>query len=217
MPENPQRLRGSEFEARPTTTRAATGTRTKGQVARVTGGPKRWQNRTIRDEADLVGPFNDKSISDLMRTAISATQRLRDDGRAIWGEGSDEDRKWRDSCLDLWKFLDTVEISKHRGRKLEDVLREFVCRFEHSELRIRQLLFRTVGNQTDDRQRQQVSRWLAFTYRACTYAILAAWFDYKRGTTIGHIHVNLRTGETREDWCHKPMRGPPRRHRRDKT
>ena len=105
----------------------------RGRVATVTEDPKRWKNRTVHDEADLLGPFNDKSISDLMRTAISATQRLRDDGRAVWGEGSDEDGKWRDSCHDLWKFLDTVEMRKHQGQKVEDVLRE--CR----------LLLRTFG------------------------------------------------------------------------
>ena len=108
-------------------------------------------------------------------------------------------------------------MRKHEGQKLEDALRVFVCLFEHSEFRIRQLLFRTAVNQPDDRQREQVGRWLAFIYRACTYAILAVWFDYKRETTTGHIHVNLSTGETREDWCHEPMRGPPRRHRRGRT
>ena len=105
---------------------------------------------------------------------------------------------------------------KHEGQKFEDVLREFICLFEHSEFRIRQLLFRTAAKQADDRQRKQVGRWLAFIYRACTYAILAVWFDYKRETTTGHIHVNLSTGETREDWHHEPMWGPPRRHRRGK-
>ena len=190
---------------------------TRGQVAPVTKDSKRWKNRTVHEEADLLGPFNDKSISDLMRTAISATQRLRDDGRAIWGEGSDEDGKWQDACHDLWKFLDTIDMRKHEGQKFEDVLREFVCLFEHSEFRIRQLLFRTAANQADDRQREQVGRSLAFIYRACTYAILAIWFDYKRETTTGHIHVNLSTGETREDWHHEPMQGPPRRHRRGKT
>ena len=183
----------------------------------MTEDSKRWKNRTVREEADHLSRFNDKSISDLMYTAISATQRLRDDGREIWGEGSDEDGKWRDSCHDLWKFVDTVQMSEHRGQKLEDVLREFVCCFEHSEFRIRQLLFRTAGNQADDRQREQAGRWLAFIYRACTYAILAVWFDYKRETTTGHIQVNLGTGETREHWCHEPMRGPPRRHRTGKT
>ena len=183
----------------------------------MTEDPKRWKNRTVHEEADLLGPFNDKSISDLMRTAISATQRLRDDGRAVWGEGSDEDGKWRDSCHDLWKFLETVEMRRQQGQKLEEVLREFVCCFEHSEFRIRQLLFRAAGNRVDDQRREQISRWLAFLFRACMYAILAVWFDYKRATATGHIHVNLSTGETREHWSHKPMQGPPRRHRPSKT
>ena len=183
----------------------------------MTEDSKRWKNRKVHEEADHLGPFNKKSMSDLMRTAISATQRLRDDGREIWREGSDEDGKWRDSCHDLWKFLNTVEMNKHQGQKLEEVLRNFVCCFEHSEFRIRQLLFQTAVNQADDRQRELVGRWLAFIYRAGTYAILAVWFDYKRETTTGHIHVNLSTGETREDWCHEPMPGPPRRHRRGKT
>ena len=190
---------------------------TRAQVAPVTENSKRWKDRRVHEEADLLGRFNDKSRADLMYTAISATQRLRDDGRQIWGEGSDEDGKWRDSCHDLWKFLDTLDIRKHEGQKLEDVLRVFVCLFEHSESRIRQLLFQAAGNQADDPQREQAGRWLAFIYRACTYAILAVWFDYKRETTIGHIHVSLSTGERREHWSHEPMRGPPRRHRRGKT
>ena len=215
MPENTYRPRRSEVEARQAKTQAnADRTRTRGQASRVTEGAKRWKNRTVREEPDLLGSFDAKSSSDLMYTAIRATQRLRDNGREILGEGSEESRKWRDSCNDLWNFLNAVEMKKHRGLELKDVMREFACCFEHSEFRIRQLLFGATGNQAEDRQREQTGRWLAFTYRACTYAILAVWFDYKRETTTGHIHVNLRTGEIQENWSHKPMRGPSRRHRR---
>ena len=215
MPENTHRPRRAEAEADPPKTQGNAGRlRTRGQVPRVTEGPRRWKNRTVREEADLLGSFDEKPSSDLMHTAISAAQRLRDNGREILGEGSDENRKWRDSCNDLWSFLGTVEMKKHRGLELKEVLRKFVCCFEHSEFRLRQLLFGAAGSDADDRRREQTGRWLAFTYRACTYAILAVWFDYKRETTTGHIHVNLRTGEIRENWSHQPMRGPSRRHRK---
>ena len=84
-----------------------------------------------------------------------------------------KDEKWRKSCHDLWDFLGTVDMRRHQGDELKDVLREFVHLFEHSEFRIQQLLFEVAGNQADNEHRARLARWLAFTYRACTYAILA--------------------------------------------
>ena len=180
----------------------------------MTTDSKRWKNRTVHELSDFLGRFNDKSISELMRMAVAAIQRLQDDGRGIWIEGSDEDQKWQKSCNDLREFLSTVAMSRHQGRKLEDVLREFVSLFEHSESRIWQLLFQAAGNQAENEHRERVVRWMAFTYRACTYAILASWFDYKQETTTAHIHVSLATGDRTEHWSHEPMQGPPRKHRR---
>lgn len=180
----------------------------------MTEDSKRWKNRTEHELSDFLGRFNEKSISELMRIAVAAIQRLRDDGRGIWIEGSDEDRKWQDSCNGLWHFLTAVEGRKRGGDELSDVLREFVSLYEHSEARLRQLLFQKAGSRENDPQREQTTRWLAFIFRACTYAILAVWFDYKRETVAGQIHVRLSTGEVAQKWTHKPMQGTPRKHRR---
>lgn len=180
----------------------------------MTENSTRWKNRTVHELSDLLGRFDERSISDLMRTAVATIQRLRDDGRGTWIEGSHEDRKWQKSCDDLWQFLTAVEGRKHKGDELDDVLREFVSLYEHSETRLRQLLFQKAGNRADDPLREQTVRWFSFIFRACTYAILAVWFDDKRETATGQIHAKLSTGDVTQKWTRKPMQGTPRKHRR---
>ena len=175
--------------------------------------PKRWKNRTVHELSDLLGSFDSRSDADLLHNAGAAISALRAQGREFWDEDSDEFRKWRDSCTDLSTFLDTLSLRRARRQGLESVLREFYCVFEHSEMRIRQLLFQATENEADDGTREGVVPWLQFIFRAGAYAITAAWIDHKHEETVVRIHMNLTTGASKQDVTRKRMPGPSRKER----
>ena len=174
---------------------------------------KRWKNRSVHELSDLLGSFDSRSDAYLLHNAGAAISALRARAGEIWDEDSDEFRKWWDSCTDLSTFLDTLSLRRARRQGPESVLREFYCVFEHAEMRIRQLLFQVTGNRADDRTREQVVHWLLFIFRAGAYAITAAWIDHKHEETLVRIHMNLTTGESREDVTRKGMPGPSRKER----
>lgn len=175
--------------------------------------PNRWDNRKVMDFSDLHGCFQDQAFGHLMRNAIGGIQRLRDDGRGYWSEDSKEGRRWRKACNRLWKFLERVDLRRSRGEPLEEILREFFGEFEHQSDRLRQLLHQKQASETADKEREQASRWLEFIFRAATYAIVAAWFNYKRVNQTVYLTLNMTTGKWTERSEREEFR-VPRQHRK---
>ena len=148
---------------------------------------------------DLVPPFEKEPTGTHLRNALGAIERLREDGRAFWPEGSFELRRWRRGCNELWRFLNRLGERRHvKGQELPTVLREFIQEFEHSTGRMFQMLFAKPGAIENDPDVERIVRWWDLVYRLSTYAIVSFWIDDKTEESFTNIKLTLNpsTGAT---------------------
>ncbi len=169
----------------------------------------RYKERSLQ-LIDVIGRFEARSSADHCHWAISALQRLRDDGRDYWKSDPQALERWNRGCNVLLEFLNS--IGARTKQPLATVMREFVQEFEHSVGRMYQLLF-SASAPEGEATRERFLSWVEFAYRLSTYAILSSWLEDKTEETTVSLKVNLRTGKVAETWCHNPMK-VPKKHRK---
>ena len=162
---------------------------------------RRFRNRRLTQIQDLIRRFESQPSSHHIHDVIGAIQRLRDDGCQFWEADSDQLARWRKACNVLLDFLNTLGKRRYSEQQsLETALREFVEAFEHSTLRMRQMLH---GHGEDPERPppevDAVFRWIDLVYRLSTYALLSYWIDDKTEERATRISVNMTTGERSEE------------------
>lgn len=181
----------------------------------------RYSERLL-DAFDIFERFEYKSSNDLTRTALAAIDRLKDEGSQHFKADQEQLKRWERGCnemQDLINHLGSIRDSRrHAAEKVGDdfdpntellrVFRDFVDRFEHIECRIHQELYSGELISKRERAIEDAWFWLNVVYRFATYAIVATYIDGKQDITTVTIRHKLSTGETTEDWTHKPMRFP---------
>lgn len=184
---------------------------------------KRFKNRRL-EFFDIIHRFEDVSAETHVRSARGAIERLRDEGRKRWEEGSKQLCRWRHYCNVLRKFLIT-EIGNRRFVQKQDVetaFREFVSEFEHSMHGMVEMLYGTSETPDNDEFIQNTLAWIEIVYRLSTYAIISYWIDEKHEKNLTTIEMQMDVSdeknpqiETRTTTIHTPMPKPSKQqHRR---
>ena len=62
---------------------------------------------------DLIGRFEANSSSTHVHDALSAIERLKDDGAKFWNEDTQKLCRWRKSCTTLRTFLNSMGQRRH--------------------------------------------------------------------------------------------------------
>ena len=146
----------------------------------------RFRNRRYGRLMDVVRPFESQPSSRHVRDAMSAIERLRDEGRQFWQADSDELARWREGCTELWVFLNTLGQRRDTDKQpLETALREFVQAFEHTTYRMTQMLHGLRGHgENDSPEVDSVFRWAELVYRLSTYGLVSYWAGDKTEETV---------------------------------
>lgn len=161
---------------------------------------------------DAIGPFERRSNLDQLHDAHAAANRLRDEARRFWAEGTNEHDRWKRACQDLQKCLNKVPSRQKDGEKLEGVLADFIHVFCHSEYRIVELLSRP-DREADIPPSQE---WLHVIFRAGIYGIIRTWLPRgQQEPGIIKVTIDLMSGETTENWEYTPWQ-TRRRYRKFK-
>ena len=158
---------------------------------------------------DLIPRFEAASTAEHVYNAISAIQRLDEEGKSLCQEGSKELSRWQRGCNDLLNIINGLwkrrRVEKH---DLPTALREFMQEFEHTTHRILQILCQ----RPDDRER--IGLWCDFIYRLSTYALVSFWIDDKTEEMTIRIEMTFdrTTGKTvtLEKTTRKPIPVPKR-------
>ena len=163
---------------------------------------------------DLIGRFEANSSSTHVRNALSAIERLKDDGAKFWDEDPKKLRRWREYCTILWAFLNST-LGQRRHLEKQDLataLREFIQEFEHSTGRMYQMLY----SKSNDLDIEHTLHWFDLVYRFSTYALISFWIDDKTEENSVKITINMTTRKRTEEWTRNEMRVPKKYRRATK-
>ena len=164
---------------------------------------------------DLIGRFEANPSSTHVRDALSAIERLKEDGAKFWDEDPKKLHRWREYCTILWKFLNST-LGQRRHLEKQDLataLREFIQEFEHSTGRMYQMLYSRPKNPDNNLDIERTLHWFDLVYRLSTYALISFWIDDKTERNSVKISMNLATGKTTQEWTRNKMR-VPKKYRR---
>lgn len=143
---------------------------------------------------DLVPRFEAEPSSTHVRNALAAIERLGDEGRAFWEDGSTQLARWRRGCTELRTIINRLGERRHICKQeLATALREFIQEFEHHSERILQMLAGESEYEVD-----RIARWLDLVYRFATYAMISFWIDDKTEEKVTRITIamSVPTGKT---------------------
>ena len=167
---------------------------------------------------DLVPRFEKKPSSTHVRNALAAIERLRDEGKALWPEGSKELFRWQRGWTKLWCLIDRLGERRYiKKQDLPTALREFIQEFEHTTERMFQVLHSQPDASIRDSNIEIISRWCDFAFRCAIYALTSFWIDDKAEERVTSIKmaIDCTTGRTTrtevEHWV-KRMRVPKDYH-----
>ena len=133
-----------------------------------------------------------------VHNALAAIERLQDEGRALWPEGSGNGTRWLRGCTDLWNFINQLGKRRHiDGQDLPTALREFIQAFEHETARMLQMLHSRSGTSDGDSAIERIDRWCELVFRFATYALASSWIDDKTEERLSSIRmsINPTTGQ----------------------
>ena len=173
----------------------------------------RYKARNLR-WVDVLGRFEEYPSSTHLINALGLLERLRDEGRSFWDKDSDQLEKWQQYSSELLQFLNTLNRRRDvDGQPLETAMREFIQEFEHSTLRMHQMLYGPVADLDNDEHTKHVTNLFNLVYLSSTYALLSAWIEDKRDNNSLTTMVDLTSGEIRQEGTRTEMR-VPRKFRR---
>ena len=157
----------------------------------------RFRRRRDSRLMDVVRPFESQPSSRHVRDAMSTIERLRDDGRRLWQDDSDELDRWNEGCTEMWVFLNTLGRRRDGEKQpLETAFREFVQAFEHTVYRMKQMLHGLKGQgEGDSPEVDSVFGWIELVYRLSTYGLVSFWIDDKTEEKTVHMRINLSTSK----------------------
>ena len=176
---------------------------------------RRFKNRHL-ELLDLVGRFEASSASKHAYDARAVIERVREEGRTFWEEGSSQLNRWRDYCNVLWRFIHT-SLGERRNLRKQDVteaLREFFQEYEHSTCGMYKMLYGASDNPENDPKIKQVLDWFPLIFRCSTYAITSYWLDDKTAEIVTEISLNLATGESNQKTTILKEMKVPKKYRR---
>lgn len=173
----------------------------------------RYRGRNLQ-WMDIVGRFEAKPSSTHLCNALGLLEMLSDKGKSFWDRDSEQFRKWHLYSFELRTFLKNLRQRREvEEQPLEIAMREFVQEFEHSTLRMHQMLYGAVADPESDERVKQMINWFNLIYLSSTYALLSAWIDDKQESNSLTTIVDLTTGEVRQEGDRTEMR-VPRKYRR---
>ena len=179
----------------------------------------RYSKRRV-DLRDLVPRFEKEPSSTHVRNACAVIERLRDEGKTLWPEGSKELSRWQKGWTELWWFMNRLGERRHiKKQDLPTALREFIQEFEHTTERMFQVLHSQPDASIRDSNVETISHWCDFAFRCATYAVVAFWIDNKTEERITSIEMEIdctrgQTTRTKVEQWVKPMPRVPKKYRR---
>ena len=111
--------------------------------------------------------------------------------------------------MELWSFLNRLGTRRDlQEQDLATAMREFIQEFEHTSLRMSQMLYGATGDNEDGQNVDEIFDWLNFVFRCSMYSLLSGWIDDKQDDFLLTINVNLSTGESSENLTGTAMKVP---------
>ena len=171
----------------------------------------RYKERKLFDMEIDHDRFENLSSQVQVHDAISAIQRLRDDGRILLKENTKIKTKWEEYCNDILEFINSLGRRRHHDPDLAETLRAFIPLFEHSTIRMYQMMH----SSCTESDFKCVLKWFSFTYKLCTCAIVSFWCEDKQDVNRCYITMEIKikddedgdgrqgTCRTWEDWYRK--------------
>ena len=133
-----------------------------------------------------------------VRNANALIERMAEEGRRLFGDKPDQNRKWQNGWKDVKQHIS--RLGQVTDTDLATALREFIHSFEHQTRRMYQMMFGLADSPNTDSDTPmnvtQLRSWIDLTYRASTYAIISIYIPDKQETGTLRMAVNLRTGKT---------------------
>ena len=154
---------------------------------------------------------NHRHLRDAFGVIQNIVRRYSD---RLWPDGGKECEKWDSICNEL---IDLVSKATHKekDRRFEDVLRDLIHIFQHSEERIAQLLdSNTIPEEEIARYDEDIFAWMDRVFRALVYGALNSRLPDKQESTLVSITVYLDGTPSKEVVEHTSMPKPPRRYRK---
>ena len=172
-------------------------------MARYADRPLQW--------SDVLGRFEAKSSAEHARNALGLIGRLKDEGRKFWDTDSEQLKKWYRDCHVLRCLLNSLRKRRDVDKQsLEAAMREFVHEFEHSTLRMYQMVYGQVSDPNNDDRVREMMTWFSLVFQTSIYALLSAWSEDKQETNTLTTTIDLTTGEVRQQGTRDEMRVPRR-------
>ena len=141
---------------------------------------------------DLVGRFEGRSHQAHTRDALACLDRLKDDGRRFWSEGSAELRRWERGCMELRQFLSNLGARRSvESQDLATAMREFIQAFEHHAERMSQMLYGAGEQPHADQPVRAMFEWFSLVFRLSIYALLSGWLDDKHDENLTRTSMSL--------------------------
>jgi len=134
----------------------------------------------------------------------------------LWPDGGDEHNKWDSICHEL---IDVVEQAAHKEetKPFEDVLRDLIHIFQHSEGRIAELLNSNsiaIPEEELIQHDEMIFALMDRLFRALVYGALNSRLPDKQDSTLVRITLYMDGSKPKECLEHTPMQKPPRRYRK---
>ena len=166
---------------------------------------------------DIIGRFEAQSHSDHFRNARGLIDRLKDEGARFFDRDSEQLHSWQRYCSVLLTFLNNLSRRRDLEKQsLETAMREFIQEFEHSTLRMYQMLYGAVAEPDNNEDVRQTMDWFNLAYHSSTYALVSAWLDDKHEDISLRTTIDLTSGEVRQEGTRTPMQVPRKYQRSTK-
>lgn len=160
----------------------------------------RWKNRSSTF-FDLFVLFEATSSNKHIHDALSAIQSLKDDGIRYLGDSSDPYDHWKRGCDELFDFISKDMARKEvkdSSQKIDEntelltIFRKFINEFEHSEMRLHQILYSSSIGKNRNQFISNTWDGLNIIYQFSIYAIISIYL----GDTTKQVTVKGRVKST---------------------
>ena len=165
---------------------------------------------------DAFSPLEAGSNHEHLRDASGVVQNIiKSYSDKLWPDDGNERDKWDSICNELIDL--TNRASPKEDRLFEDVLRDIIHTFQHSEGRIAELLNSnsiTIPEEEIIQHDSNIFQWMERVFRALVYGALNSRLPNKQDSTLVRITLFMDGSPSEEVWEHTPMPKPPRRYRK---
>ena len=166
---------------------------------------------------DAFSPLEPKSNHEHLHDAFGVVQNIiKSYSDKLWPDDGNERDKWDSICNELIALTNRASHIEE-DRLFEDVLRDIIHTFQHSEGRVAELLDSnsiTIPEEEITQHDKDIFQWMERVFRALVYGALNSRLPNKQDSTLARITLFMDGTCSKEVWEHTPMPKPPQQYRK---